>query len=93
MRVLTLLTLFASAAAFSTFRNVSPRNSAFVQTTSLNMQNRGVVRQEQMERGLIAEDIRKNAIQLPLPERSFQASIQDEVQERVTAFATDQQAD
>jgi hypothetical protein len=58
------------------------------------MQNRGVVRQEQMERGLIAEDIRKTAIQLPLPERSFQASIQDEVQERVTAFAADkQQAD
>jgi hypothetical protein len=91
MRVLALLTLFASGAAFSPFGNMPPRSNASIQSTSLNMQSRGVVRQEQMERLLIAEEIRKNGIQVEPPERPYSASIQDEVQERVTTFATDEQ--
>jgi hypothetical protein len=92
MRVLALLTLLPSAAAFSTFCNMPPRSNASVQSTSLNMQNRKVVRQEQIERGLIVDEIRKNGIQNGLPERPVLASIQDEAQEPVATFATDQQA-
>ena len=53
--------------------------------------NNEMVQQEQMERKLIVEEIRKNGVQLQVTEPSYSASIQDEVQERATTFATGEQ--
>ena len=49
------------------------------------------VQQEQMERKLIVEEIRKNGVQPQASELSYSASIKDEVQQRATTFATGEQ--
>lgn len=46
----------------------------------------------QMERQWIVEEVRKTGVQLQVPEPTYAASIQDEVRQRTTAFATPVQA-
>jgi hypothetical protein len=93
MRVLALLTLFASAAAFSPFGNMPPQNdaSSVRSRTSLNYSlnyTNEQVQQERMQRKLIVEEIRKKGVQLKISEPSYSASIKDEIQQRTTTFAT-----
>ena len=49
------------------------------------------VQQVQMERKLIVEEVRKNGVQLEVPEPSYAASIENERQYRATNFATGEQ--
>jgi hypothetical protein len=88
MRVLALLTLFASAAAFSPVNDASSVRSRT--SSSLNYMQE-LVQQERIERKLIAEEIRKNGVQLQLTEPTYSASIKDEVQQRGNGNPTGEQ--
>ena len=94
MRVLSLLTVFASAAAFSPSGNLPPQNdiSSMIRSRSALNYMFDDVLLVQMERQRIVEEVRKTGVQLKVPEPTYAASIQDEVQQRTTAFATPVQA-